>query len=524
MTYSVDVPNVPPTLPPPDQGPNLAVTDQVLLETTPIVTPPVVEPTSVSSRTTGSLQPMFARSDHGDQLLVSVLDNEHLLQIGEISEQGRPVQQAESGYLTDASLAAAEQTITPAESAMETEPVENEVLDTPSLQTVESIEVLPALNGMDKRDLLKSPDIDPDYSSVSDSNAGAPDTAEIFTDELDNEERDRNLPNALNTTEEDNTTVSQLEELEPSGSTDVDILDPADIETLEEIDAESTDTEDSSLNETVPEEPAVESVNNDALLETFEIFPVGVSVDERDVLLGELVKGKIDGSEAVDFDNWLIPYDVVVQALRLQVDVEADGQLKISSPGLVTRLDPDTIRTDDDLGLVFSVKDLKEQFQVDAEFDISNYAVRLLPPWVVGSRGSRLFRSSEVQLEGLPLIEAPGATVTALEQELDIVSNGDRDTTYGGNVAAVGTFRRGSWYLNVEQPDFTDSRTWNLSEAQYYRPTNRSDIVLGSQGPFWDAAGSNDLWGATYVQRQGYDPKDQRNGSADVGQRLQSGN
>ncbi|ESA32005.1 hypothetical protein N836_28025 [Leptolyngbya sp. Heron Island J] len=483
MSYPIDAPNLPPTLSLPKLDSNLEVTDQALPEITTVVTPPVTSP-DVASLHVGKQempQPLFARTRNLEPAVSFSPKDEQMLQRPEFAE---------------VLLSGAEQTDGGA--------VDN------------------SLGGVVANEIIEDSGVSP-ADGVAEIGVAEVNVSESLLDSLESEQQESELlKNTLNVV--DSGFLEPEEQLtEPSDETV--LADTETVEGAEELkNLEEGETVELNAPNATAENDAVEADERLSQSEVFDVFPVGINVNERSVLPGELVKGKIDGSDAIDFSNWLIPYDVVVQALRLQVDVDSDGQLEIRSPGLVTRLDPDSIRTDDDLGLVFSVQDLQDQFNVVAEFDISEYAVRLNPPWVVGGRGARLFRTSEVQLEGLPLVAAPQSTITAFEQELDVVSIGDRDTTYQGDFSAVGTLWNGSWYLSVDQPEFSDSRSWDLAEAQYFRPSDRFDLVLGSQGPFWDSAGSNDLWGATYVQRQGYDPKDQRNGAADVGQRLQSGN
>jgi hypothetical protein len=63
--------------------------------------------------------------------------------------------------------------------------------------------------------------------------------------------------------------------------------------------------------------------------DNFTVFPVGVNVGGRPVIFSVLVRGKEDGSQAVGFETWLIPYDAVVQALKLEVTPLSDGQLDV---------------------------------------------------------------------------------------------------------------------------------------------------------------------------------------------------
>ena len=78
----------------------------------------------------------------------------------------------------------------------------------------------------------------------------------------------------------------------------------------------------------------------------FTTFPVGFSIGKRNVKAGVLVRGNENGSRAVDFQNWLLPYDDVIQVLKLNVTTLPDGQLEVRSPGIVTRINPEQLRND----------------------------------------------------------------------------------------------------------------------------------------------------------------------------------
>ncbi|MGB3639741.1 MAG: hypothetical protein WBA39_19525 [Rivularia sp. (in: cyanobacteria)] len=96
----------------------------------------------------------------------------------------------------------------------------------------------------------------------------------------------------------------------------------------------------------------------------FTTFPIGLNIGKRNVKAGVLVRGNEDGSRAIDFQNWLLPYDAVIQALKLNVKTLPDGQLEVRSPGIVTRINPEQLRNDSELGLVFSIADLQRLLDI----------------------------------------------------------------------------------------------------------------------------------------------------------------
>ncbi|BAU07070.1 carboxypeptidase-like regulatory domain-containing protein [Fischerella sp. NIES-3754] len=262
-----------------------------------------------------------------------------------------------------------------------------------------------------------------------------------------------------------------------------------------------------------------------SMKENFQVFPVGLDLDKRNVIKSVLVRGKEDGIAAVDFEQWLIPYDAIVQALNLDVKALPDGLQEVRAPGIVTRINPKLLRNDPKLGLVFSVQDLQTLFGVPAEFDINDYTVRLLPPWLKTPAPGELSNPQEPPVEtvGLPEITPPDFSITAVEQRLFANGSVSNATSYQGNLTAVGTALGGSWFIRAHQPNFKNATTWQIAEAQFLHQTDLADYILGSQIPFWFSHGTGDYWGFTTIQRQGYKPKETWLGATpDPRQRLQA--
>ncbi|GAX34884.1 carboxypeptidase-like regulatory domain-containing protein [Nodularia sp. NIES-3585] len=253
----------------------------------------------------------------------------------------------------------------------------------------------------------------------------------------------------------------------------------------------------------------------------FVVFPVGLNVGKRTVKSGFFVRGKEDGAEAVDFANWLLPYDAVIEALKLNVTTLADGELEVKSPGLITRIDPKKIKSDAELGLVLTVEDLQTLFGVKAEFDINEYAIILEVPWENQSAGNLGEAENLIFLAGLPKIKNENINISAIEQKVNISGSDRQSTNYRGELTAVGSAFGSSWFLRTNQRDLTDQQTWNITDAQFFRPTNSTDYFIGSQRSFWQ--GQGDFWGFTYINRQGFTPPQTfGSGVVDSRQRLQA--
>jgi hypothetical protein len=255
----------------------------------------------------------------------------------------------------------------------------------------------------------------------------------------------------------------------------------------------------------------------------FTVFPVGVNVGKRSVIFGVLVRGRENGTEAVGFGDWLVPFDAVVEALKLKVTPLENGQLELRSPSTVTSIDPKVLINDSELGLVFSVQQLRTLLGVPVEFDINEYAIVLNPAQTEVIPGQRRVTQPSVELEGLPRIKAPLVTVAAVEQRVNTTNFGGNSLNVQGELQAVGTIFDGSAYLRLNQADIEDSRTWNLAEAQYLQQNPFADYVVGSQPRFWRSQRASSYWGFTTIQRQGFtSPEQLYGGGFSPRERLQS--
>lgn len=271
-----------------------------------------------------------------------------------------------------------------------------------------------------------------------------------------------------------------------------------------------------------PQQEDKDTSDTSSSIEEFRVFPVGLNINKRNVNPGVLVRGQEDGTQAIDFANWLVPYEAVIQALKLNVTPLPDGQLEVRSPGLVTRIDPSQLTNDPELGLVFKTQEVQTLLGVPVTFDINEYAIVFNPPWLglEASRGET--GEVPIQLDGLPELKPKKLTVAALEQRVNGVSS-DSSLNYRGELTAIGTLFSGSWYLSANQTDFLDSRTWYLSQAQYLRQTDSADYVVGSQPTFWRSRSGGEYWGFTTIQRRGFTPPVSFGGSGfSPDQRLQA--
>jgi len=114
----------------------------------------------------------------------------------------------------------------------------------------------------------------------------------------------------------------------------------------------------------------------------FVILPIGINIGKRNVLQSASVKGYEDGEKAVDFPNWLIPFQDITTALNLTVSTLPNGELEIKGVGLIKRIKISELTSDPELGLTISIAQIEELLQVRSKFDIVAYSIILEPPWL----------------------------------------------------------------------------------------------------------------------------------------------
>lgn len=266
--------------------------------------------------------------------------------------------------------------------------------------------------------------------------------------------------------------------------------------------------------------PAVSATTTDKA-DDFSVLPVGLNVGNNNILPSLLVRGKEDGSQAVNFHNWLVPYDTVLQALKFTTKVLPDGQVELRSQFIVTRFDPNKLRNDPELGAAISIQELENLLGIKAEFNITEYAISLTLPTVKTS-GQATAEEVPIVLEGLPRVKAPNLTLAAIEERTSAAGADINTLKYQGDLGLVGSLLGNSWFVGLQQPDLTQQTTWKLSEAQILRQSGAADYMLGSQPVFWRSQSQGDYWGVTTIQRQGFTPPKPTGGAASPDARLQA--
>lgn len=259
----------------------------------------------------------------------------------------------------------------------------------------------------------------------------------------------------------------------------------------------------------------------------FDLLPVGINIETRNILSSTLVKGAEDGSEAIDFPQWLISWDDVVQVLQLKINQEKEDSWQINAPGLVVKINPQALTQDQDLGLAITPQQIETWLKVPTEFDLLEYAIVFKPAWLGIGINQGQYQEIPIITEGLPFVSPPVFSFSAIGNRINFQgtpSLGDNSIENSGELTAIGTFLGGGWVITTKQNDIYDSTKWNIQEAQWWHQSDRSDYIIGSQPTFWREDGGGNFWGLTTIQRWGFTPEKNRFGGVFSPQRRLQAN
>ena len=246
------------------------------------------------------------------------------------------------------------------------------------------------------------------------------------------------------------------------------------------------------------------------------ILPIGINLGKSNAIPSTTVKGLENGKEAIDFNNWLIPFNDFIQALNFNVTKKDDGQLELRSVGLIIKFDPQILVNDPDIGQAISVEQIRKIFKIPTEFSVAEYAIVLSPSWLGKSLNNKQYQEQELPIifKDLPQINPPFFSFRGITQTTSLgysgVSNigNNNSLNYQSEFKLLGGVLDGSLFSNIQQFDQNAVSNWQLRELQYFRPSPYKDYIIGTQLPFWTRVNRNqtDYLGATLIQRLGYIP------------------
>jgi Carboxypeptidase regulatory-like domain len=248
---------------------------------------------------------------------------------------------------------------------------------------------------------------------------------------------------------------------------------------------------------------------------------VGLYVNGVSKIEAFYVVGKEDGTAAIDFDNWILPFDEISPAIGWKIK-EVDDYLDISTPSQRFRIATNRVFIHPELGRAIKVADLAAIPGWTIDFNINKYAIEITTPNTIRRTSTA---EPPIITTGLDPVSPPSG-VSIVQQRLNTSGASNSPVNIPqGDFQAAGNLGNASWYLRANQPNITDTRNWNLSEASVIHQTKLNDIILGSQTPFWQQRSSRNgsYWAATAVTRQGFEPPVKVYGGAyTLNERLQA--
>jgi Carboxypeptidase regulatory-like domain len=250
----------------------------------------------------------------------------------------------------------------------------------------------------------------------------------------------------------------------------------------------------------------------------FTTFPCGLNLGDRQLLPSMMVRGHEDGSKAIDFNNWSIPFNVLTRTLNIKTKTLPDGNIELRSTAAVARISPQQLNSYPEIGLAIKIKDLQTYLGIKAEFDLIDYTIKLTLPQAIGSGLGGAAVESDLILDGLEPKAPESVKLTAIEQKYSVSNNS------GGtqkSIRAAGTIFGSSWYA---QFGGNSDRLIDLSlkDAQIIKYSDKSDYIIGGQSAFWNRQDSGNYWGVTGIWRQGFTPQLSDSGSVSTSERTQA--
>jgi hypothetical protein len=256
-----------------------------------------------------------------------------------------------------------------------------------------------------------------------------------------------------------------------------------------------------------------------------QTLPVGLNINGKNVLPSMNVRGEEDGEKAVNFDLWLVPFDEVIDALKLKSKETDDGGFEIISPLFKFQLPASALVKEAQLGRAIAVKDLNTIPGVTAKFNINKYAIELAVPSLDRNTSSAI-AEEPIVLDGLSVSSPIGWGVGAIQERVTVFGQNGIPNSTQGEFKAIGNIFDANWYLRVDQSQFDRPQNWNITDGVVIRQRPDNDVVVGSQAPFWRRQNNpvnGSYWGGTTIVRQGFTPPVQFFGSDFlVNERLQS--
>jgi Carboxypeptidase regulatory-like domain len=226
--------------------------------------------------------------------------------------------------------------------------------------------------------------------------------------------------------------------------------------------------------------------------------------------------GKIEPQQqqAINLEQWLLPFDATLKLLAIEQRQLPNGEIELTSPYLLIRINPRQLQSHPQLGRVISIGELQKLPGLKIKFDrtpdeLNRREISLKFSYTLPKNQPQpVVKESPVSLAGLTAINPPTASISAIQERINLSGSTNNQLNTQGEFKSVGTVLGSSWYLRVEQPKLANLLTWGLSDAVIINQSANSDWISGSQSPFWRRQGNptGAYWGVTTIQRQDFTP------------------
>jgi hypothetical protein len=252
----------------------------------------------------------------------------------------------------------------------------------------------------------------------------------------------------------------------------------------------------------------------------FTTFPCGLNLGNRQLLPSILIRGKEDGTKAIDFSNWEIPFNILTQTLKIKTRNLPDGSIELRSNAAVSKIDLKQLNSYPEIGLAIKIKDLQKYLGINAEFDLNDYTIKLKLPSAFGDGLGEIENEESIVFDGLDVKKPESLSLTAIEQRFSFNTSNKTDQSQRQTKVA-GTILGASWYARLAG---SSNRLLDLSltDAQIVKYSDYSDYIIGGQSAFWNRQNSSDYWGVTGIWRQGFTPQLSPTGGVSTNERTQA--
>lgn len=219
------------------------------------------------------------------------------------------------------------------------------------------------------------------------------------------------------------------------------------------------------------------------------------------------LRGQTQAGQAIDLDSWLVSIDSICKLLEIQPKYLSTGELELTSPYLLVRLQPAQWQWHQQLGRTITIGELRKLPELKIAFDQNTSTLNFSykTPQITPKPSPK---PDLVNLDGLPTIDPPIASLTGTQERINLSGSANNELNDQGEFKAVGTILGSSWYLRVDQPKLSNLLTWGLSDAIVINQNLSTDWITGTQAPFWRRQGNptGTYWGVTTIQREGFAP------------------